>query len=468
VSSLGVSLLLLLVVAIAIAVAYNLRQGAWPRWEQALRRAFTGARAARESARSSFPGRRDAPARNGRAHARGEPRLGAGLPQDDEDDLLDAGGADSGPARPAPASHDERAAHAVSPEAAEPMRGDFARPLAEPLPDADEPGWSEAPAGVAARLAAASPAGSVSVPVSRSPEAPPPSFAAPVGFPDGDQPAPAEIRSEDLPPVVSPATAAAGTLLSEVCDCIVALAPAAPLAGERLLAIAQRFRRAGSKPVAFEASATANGEGFEPLAAGRSYRAVRIGILMANRNGALNAMEFSEFISAVQAIADALSARAEMPAMGSVLARARDLDATCAQLDVQIGVNVEAPEAVEPAQLAALAPALSLVERGNHRYVRSGPQGETLFSLGFADSPSRLTFVLDVPRVAASLQPFPAMVQAASACAQRLDASLVDDTGRPLTAASLAQISRQLGQRYESLEAIGLPAGSTLACKVFN
>ncbi|HEY0877761.1 MAG TPA: cell division protein ZipA C-terminal FtsZ-binding domain-containing protein, partial [Zeimonas sp.] len=185
-------------------------------------------------------------------------------------------------------------------------------------------------------------------------------------------------------------------------------------------------------------------------------------------HGPLNAMEFSEFVSAVQAIAESLSARAEMPAMGPVLARARDLDSTCAQLDVQIGVNVEAPEAVEPAQLAVLAPALSLVERGSHRYVRPGPQGEPLFSLGFSDSPSRLTFLLDVPRVPASLEPFARMVQAAGACAQRLDARLVDDSGKSLTQASLAQIARQLEQRYESLEAIGLPAGSTLACKVFN
>jgi hypothetical protein len=179
-------------------------------------------------------------------------------------------------------------------------------------------------------------------------------------------------------------------------------------------------------------------------------------------------MEFSEFVSAVQAIAETLPARVDAPAMGSVLARARDLDSTCAQLDVQIGVNVEAPEAVDPAQLAALAPALALVERGSHRYVRPGPQGEPLFTLGFSDSPSRLTFLLDVPRVAASLEPFARMVQTAGACAQRLGARLVDDSGKPLTQASLAQIARQLAQRYESLEAIGLPAGSTLACKVFN
>jgi hypothetical protein len=45
---------------------------------------------------------------------------------------------------------------------------------------------------------------------------------------------------------------------------------------------------------------------------------------------------------------------------------------------------------------------------------------------------------------------------------------LVDDGGRPLAESALAQIGRQLVQRYESLEAIGLPAGSALALRVFN
>jgi hypothetical protein len=60
------------------------------------------------------------------------------------------------------------------------------------------------------------------------------------------------------------------------------------------------------------------------------------------------------------------------------------------------------------------------------------------------------------------------MLEAASACARRVGGRLVDDGGRPLAESALAQIGRQLAQRYESLEAIGLPAGSALALRVFN
>ncbi|MCD6673566.1 MAG: hypothetical protein LT106_11990 [Burkholderiaceae bacterium] len=502
-SSLAVSLLLLLVVAIAIAVAYNLRQGTWPRWQQSLRRMLGRERASGNKGHADRSGRREAAAGNGRRS--GEPRLDAGLEAAGDGPAVDGGEArsasqwsggddESGEApaatpatidrmresareERAPGPREERfsgsggvAAGAASgaspsvPGAASAPAASAASPSPSPAPAftsatgraGEEGGREPAAARAGAAAAAQTSAAPASMTPASAPMAPPSAPMAPAPAPGAAPPAPAAT-----------APVAAGPALSEACDCIIELVPASRLPGERVLAIAQRFRRAGSKPVAFDARARAD-DAFGPLTAGRSYDLVRVGILLANRNGPLNAMEFSEFVSAVQAIAETLPARLDAPAMGSVLARARDLDSTCAQLDVQIGVNVEAPEAVDPAQLAALAPALALVERGSHRYVRPGPQGEPLFTLAFSDSPSRLTFLLDVPRVAASLEPFARMVQTAGACAQRLGARLVDDSGKPLTQASLAQIARQLAQRYESLEAIGLPAGSTLACKVFN
>src|SRR5690606_14938489 len=78
-SSLGISLLLLLVVAIVVAIGYNLRQGAWPRWEQAFRRLAGNVRARATSERVEALRRKESSASNGRRSAeRGEPRLGAG------------------------------------------------------------------------------------------------------------------------------------------------------------------------------------------------------------------------------------------------------------------------------------------------------------------------------------------------------------------------------------------------------
>lgn len=295
----------------------------------------------------------------------------------------------------------------------------------------------------------------VAAPAVRVPEAEPAAGATGEGVPEahGDRASPEAFSS----------------LLSAVCDCIVTLSLPTPWPGERLLPIAQRFRRAGGKPVAIEGRASgAAAQDWRALAAGVQYEALRVGILMANRHGPLNAMEYSEFVAGVQSLAETLSALADTPDMAEVLARARDLDASCAQLDAQVSVNVEGPDALGPAQLAGLGGALSIVERGSNRYARIGTQGEQLFSVALADVPDRLTFLLDVPRSPPASDGWAQMIAAARECAAQLGGRLVDDAGRPLAEASLEQIGRQLLQRYESLEALGLPAGSVLALKVFN
>lgn len=476
-SSLAVSLLLLLLVAIVVVVGYNLRQGAGPRGQRLRDLARELGVRVRDVSRGASR-RRETPAARDARHA-AEPRLGRDAPgvgaAVTEGSAGDASqGASAAPWNGEPDDFSagcdrdpavgETTAAAHAPDAVDaaddPLHAPGASPGASARPREPEPGpMSGAALDTAAptRATAQAPAGPAAGRAAQTAFA----AAAPV---EGGVAVEAPARTAAGP------TAPRGPAISEACDCIVELAPASACPGERLAMLAQRFRRAGSKPVALEARRAGAGSPDTPEApaAGRSYDAIRIGILLANRHGPLNAMEFSEFVNGVQTLAEALSARPALPAMGSVLARARDLDSTCAQLDAQIGVNVEAPEAIEPAQLAALASPLSLVERGSHRYVRPGAHGEPLFSVGFADSPSRLTFLLDVPRVAASLGPFARMLEAADGCAQRLGAKLVDDGGRPLTQAALAQIARQLEQRYESLEAIGLPAGSTLALKVFN
>lgn len=305
-------------------------------------------------------------------------------------------------------------------------------------------------------------------------------------------------------------------------DCCVVLVPATPVAGERLAGLARRARRAGSKAILVEAAleaveadgprqampalrpgatpsagdqgqepgageAAASPEAPEPVpeeisvpAPARSavawesprphrrYRSVRLGVLMADRHGPINAMEFAEFTAAAQALADGLVAPVELPDMTEVIDRARELDAFCAALDAQIGVNVDAPEALSPADLAGIARTADLVERGNTRYARLDAQDGLVFSVGLGDTPNRLVFLLDVPRVAASQQPLRAMVACAWHCAQLVEGRMVDDSGRALTDAVFTQIEKQLLARYAALAQAGFEAGSPLALRLFN
>ncbi|GAA4405575.1 cell division protein ZipA C-terminal FtsZ-binding domain-containing protein [Quisquiliibacterium transsilvanicum] len=297
-------------------------------------------------------------------------------------------------------------------------------------------------------------------------------------------------------PVAEDAAAAAGpralvvAVLDSRTDCIVELALPSLVSGERLIALASGFRRAGGKPVVVEAVRSSpppapQGDGDEflsdapaPVAQGApQWRApstgahfdlVRVGVLLANRNGPLNAMEFSDFAAGVQALADQLSALAAAPEMGPVLARARELDEVCASLDAQLGIGVESPEPLGLADLARLAGETSCVERGNNRYARLGPQGEVLFSLALTDAPNRLSLLLDVPRAPAEHSPWTEMVACAQLCAQRLGGRLVDDAGRPLADAELERIGQQIATRQERLAMIGIDAGSPLALRLFN
>jgi hypothetical protein len=249
-------------------------------------------------------------------------------------------------------------------------------------------------------------------------------------------------------------------------DSIVELSPGPPISGERLVTLGGSLRRAGSKPLLLEAESD-DGR-WQPPQSGQSYRRVRLGVLLANRHGPLNALEYSEFGNAVQTLGKQLGEQPALPEMTPVLEHARELDEACMQLDAQIGLNVETPTALSPGELAALAAGLDMVERGNNRFARLGDTGDVLFSLSLGDRANLLTLLLDVPRAPPQERPWSLMLESAQECAQRSGGRLVDDEGRQLTEAAAAAVTRQLEQRYRSLDDAGLTAGSPAALRVFN
>jgi hypothetical protein len=261
---------------------------------------------------------------------------------------------------------------------------------------------------------------------------------------------------------------AAGPILDARLDCIVELPLGGPVMPDRLMTAAGALRRVGTKPVAIEAD-TGNGQWIVPTAASGALQRVRAGVLLANRTGPLNAMEFSEFEDAVTGLGVALGAGgAIVPAMSPVLDHARRLDDFCAALDALIGANIETPTPLSSDELAALAKSLGLAERGSNRYVRLGEAGEVVFSLSFGERAEQLTLLLDVPRAPVHEQPWKAMIDCARRCAQMTGGQLVDDAQRPLSTAQVAVVSKQLEERYDGLRRAGLAAGSSAALRVFN
>jgi ZipA, C-terminal FtsZ-binding domain len=254
--------------------------------------------------------------------------------------------------------------------------------------------------------------------------------------------------------------------LNPVADCIVDLPLRDSLSGERILSLTGSIRRVGSKPIIFEGQ-NELGE-WEPIVAGERFASLRAGVLMANRHGALNAMEFSDFAAYMQKLADHLEIHANVPDMQSTLQHARQLDAQCANLDAQIGLNIIASEALSTNDLSTLAAEFGLIERGNNRFSLMGEHQEALFSVALGDAPNRLNLLLDVPRAPSAANPWGRMLDCAQRCVARFGGRLVDDADKPLNKDALERIGSQLAQRYQSLSEASMVAGSPVALRLFN
>jgi hypothetical protein len=78
---------------------------------------------------------------------------------------------------------------------------------------------------------------------------------------------------------------------------------------------------------------------------GQRYSAFQAGVQLANRTGALNEIEYSEFVVKAQAFADAINGSPEFPEMLDEVARARELDQFASGHDAQLSFTLRARSA---------------------------------------------------------------------------------------------------------------------------
>ena len=247
---------------------------------------------------------------------------------------------------------------------------------------------------------------------------------------------------------------------------VVILEPPAPVNTDRLVALTSSLRHVGSKPVRIEVERL--GSHWGPLTAGEKAVRIRCSLLLANRQGPLNAVELSDFNAAIESLASKLQAPVNIPDMAPILRNARDLDTLAARLDTQIEVRVELSEAAEPNRVAGVVRHLGLSERGNGRYEAFADSGDSLFALAFNQTRDQIDFMLDVPRTAEKYEAWEGMVACAQSMAQALGGRLVDSSGRGLSVGMIGTVSRQLARRYAELAQVGLAAGNAAALRVFH
>jgi len=305
----------------------------------------------------------------------------------------------------------------------------------------------------------------------------------PNGFPEAHGETAAGGADEPVEPIMPAATtisSAPPAIVDRRIDCIVPIRLAGPLAGDKVIPLAQRLRRAGSKPVHIEGKPEGGGA-WELLQNGVRYEELRAAAQLANRNGPLNELEFSEFVTGVQQFADAIDAAPEFPDMMETVAMARELDGFAAQCDAQLSINVlsdGAPWSANYVQAVASQDGL-LLSRDGTRFVKLDARQSPVFMLQFGDTNflrddltykggQMITLVLDVPVADEDILPFRLMCDYAKSLSERIGGRVVDDGRRPLPDTALLAIEKQLMTLYAKLEQAGIPAGSPATRRLFS
>lgn len=291
---------------------------------------------------------------------------------------------------------------------------------------------------------------------------------------------PMELDGQGVPSL--PPVRRGGPRLDALIDAIATISVESPLSGDHILLHLPASRRAGSKPMLVEALRTDCGEWEQPQP-GVTYSELQAGVLLANRTGGLNEIEYSEFVQKSQAMADAIGGATEFPDMLDIVARGKELDAFAGAHDAQLALRLHA-------RGSAWSVGYVQQQAARHGFVPGAIPGRLVLpspeegappiltlhfdaQAAFAEDENQATLrelvlSFDVPQTAADQTPFKAWCAAGEALAMALDATMADDQGHPFSAAAFASIESELGQLYEALAARDLAAGAPSTRRLFS
>ncbi|HEU0200655.1 MAG TPA: hypothetical protein VFR86_09485 [Burkholderiaceae bacterium] len=267
--------------------------------------------------------------------------------------------------------------------------------------------------------------------------------------------------------------AAGGWIEDPLLDCVLELRCAHAVDGVAVLDAAGALARAALPlPVHLAAWDARHQQWTHPDRFG-FYAELLVATQLATRRHALDDIEASRFVAAVQQIAVTLDADFDPPDVARIVAMAKEVESTAAQFDVQIGLTLESTtgpwEAARLHDAATRAGLVASEREARLRWRRVGAEGATLFSLTSASLLSdRLVLELDVPLAPATAQPLRVMADTANVLAAALGARVVDDIGRPIEAASLAAIEEQLHALYADMRVAGIEPGSLRALRLYG
>lgn len=208
-----------------------------------------------------------------------------------------------------------------------------------------------------------------------------------------------------------------------------------------------------------------------------------VALQLTDRRGAVSPVTLTNFIEGIHRLARRFSGLADLPDPVMVQARAAELDAFCAAVDLQLSLHV-VPRTGSIGEMvgARLAPVIAAagLQREGERLVAVDEGGNESFALtcqtALGDCAGRidnlaltgLTFSLDVPRVEDGVVAFDRMVRLAQQCAEALGGQVADAHGQPLADATLDAIRGRIDELQAKMANMAIPAGSVRALRLFS
>lgn len=204
---------------------------------------------------------------------------------------------------------------------------------------------------------------------------------------------------------------------------------------------------------------------------------------LVDRKGMVSATTLAAFLEGIHQLAQRFSGLVELPTPAQVMARAGELDAFCAAVDLQLALHVVprpgGSDTMSGVRLQPVIAAAGLRQEGE-RLVAVDEGGAEAFALtcqtATGDHAARievlamtgLSFSLDVPRVEDGAAAFERMLALARQCADALGGQLADAHGNPLAEATLAAIRVRIEELQVKMARMAIPAGSLRALRLFS
>lgn len=258
-------------------------------------------------------------------------------------------------------------------------------------------------------------------------------------------------------------------------EMVIDISFAQPVPSDQLHAATHAVWRVGSKSVRIFAEREGGGHRAR-LRAGEQYVSMQLAVLLANRNGPLTEIEWSELWTIAQGLAERFDGAIEGPEQDQVVERARRLDSVCAELDAMVGLAVQLPAPLPVSEVAPVLEDAGFLRYGDGLAWMSElgiPRFTALFNGRSPAEPQedglqRIELVLDLPNSPIDDQAFSRMAAVGRHLAAKLDGQLLDDQGRPVAEGVEQAIDTQLHERYLQLANAGFPAGDERTARLFS